>query len=55
LEPGDELGTRFRIDELSGEGGMGRGYKATDRELGREIAIKVLLSELARNSPAKDK
>jgi serine/threonine protein kinase/tetratricopeptide (TPR) repeat protein len=46
LEPGDDLGTRFRIDSLLGEGGMGRVYKATDRELGREIAIKVLLSEL---------
>jgi serine/threonine protein kinase/tetratricopeptide (TPR) repeat protein len=46
LEPGDDLGTRFRIDALLGEGGMGRVYKATDRELGREIAIKVLLSEL---------
>jgi len=46
LEPGDELGPRFLIDELLGEGGMGRVYKATDRELGRKIAIKVLLSEL---------
>jgi len=46
LEPGDELGPRFRINPLLGEGGMGRVYKATDLELGREIAIKVLLSEL---------
>src|SRR5258708_30602761 len=46
LEPGDELGPRFLIDALLGEGGMGRVYKATDRELGREIAIKGFLSEL---------
>ena len=50
LEPGDELGPRFLIDDLLGEGGMGRVYKATDRELGRVIAIKVLLSELTNDA-----
>src|SRR5882762_2747275 len=50
LEPGDELGPRFLINDLLGEGGMGRVYKATDRELGREIAIKVLLSELTSDA-----
>src|SRR5262249_46994686 len=49
LEPGDELGTRFLIDDLLGEGGMGRVYKATDRDLGRVLAIKVLLAELTND------
>ncbi len=50
LEPGDELGPRFLIDELLSEGGMGRVDKAKDRELGRVIAIKVLFSELTSDA-----
>src|SRR5258708_37274415 len=50
LEPGDELGSRFLINDLLGEGGMGRVNNATNRELGREIGIKVLLSELTNDA-----
>ncbi len=47
FDAGEELGPRFVIESLLGEGGMGRVYKAYDRELDRFVALKVLLPELA--------
>jgi len=49
FEPGEELGPRFVIEALLGEGGMGRVYKAYDRELDRYIGLKVLLPDLAND------
>ena len=48
LPAGTELGTH-KILALIGVGGMGEVYQAHDSKLGREVAIKVLPEQFARD------
>jgi tRNA A-37 threonylcarbamoyl transferase component Bud32/HEAT repeat protein len=47
LPPGARLG-KYRIDRMLGDGGMGFVYAATQEELKRRVAIKMLRPELAK-------
>lgn len=44
------LAGRYEIGELIGRGGMADVYSGYDARLGREVAIKILRSELARDN-----
>jgi serine/threonine protein kinase len=48
LARGDKLGS-YEILELIGKGGMGEVYRAHDKNLSRDVAIKVLPAALAQD------
>ncbi|MEL6185876.1 MAG: hypothetical protein AAFU79_14730, partial [Myxococcota bacterium] len=41
--PGTVLGKRYRLDERIGRGGMGEVWRAFDRTLRTDVAVKLLL------------
>jgi len=45
--PGTVIAERYEMGELLGRGGMAEVYAGTDRRLGRPVAIKLLLPEMA--------
>jgi eukaryotic-like serine/threonine-protein kinase len=47
---GTELDDRYRLDALIGAGGMSTVYRAVDRTLEREVAIKLMHREIATDS-----
>ena len=42
LEPGTTLGS-YSVTAKIGEGGMGEVWRATDTQLNRQVALKILL------------
>ena len=45
----------YRLDELIGQGGMGRVYKATRQDYGSVVAVKILYERIAIDNSLRDR
>jgi eukaryotic-like serine/threonine-protein kinase len=54
LKPGTRL-SRYEVVGLLGAGAMGTVYRARDRQLGRDVALKVLAEALARDKESVER
>ena len=55
LGKGELLAGRFELIEELGAGGMGRVYRAFDKEIGEQVALKVLHPEIALDNRTVDR
>jgi serine/threonine-protein kinase len=51
--PGEVVGSRYEIKATLGRGGFGTVFRALHRDLGKDVALKVLNPELAANELAR--
>ena len=49
LPEGVEIGHRYKVLKLLGVGGMGSVYRVHDRELDRDVALKLIRGDIANN------
>ena len=55
LPAGLEIGHRYRVKSLLGLGGMGAVYLVHDKELDRDVALKLIRSDIAEDPDALER
>lgn len=55
IQPGDRIADKYTVQAVLGEGGMGVVLAAVDTQLDRQVAIKVLSTENARNAQSLER